>query len=347
MAQVDADAVTSSTGRAALEKEAECMMVHTDNLDWLEKLQRQMHPGVSLPNFFIIGAAKSGTTMLYTLLEQHPEVYMSPEKEPRFFALEGKPLDFRGPGDEVSNATAVHDPEAYLRLFSAVTKEKAVGEASTLYLFGPTAPQRISAVLPHAKLIAILRHPVERAYSNYLHLVRDGRETLDFEEALRQETVRTSVLHWSRFWYYKETGYYFEQLRRYYDLFDAGQIKVYLYEDLTHDAPGLMKDIYRFLGVDDAFKPLIERKQNVSGVPKHTLLHSLVFKRGSPVKALLRPIKSLLPGSMINTAMDLENRSLVKPELPPSLRAALVGDYREDILKLQQLIQRNLSHWLV
>lgn len=323
------------------------MMVHTDNLDWMEKLQRQMHTGVPLPNFFIIGAAKSGTTMLYTLLERHPEVYMSPEKEPRFFALEGQPLDFRGPGDEASNATAVHDPEAYLRLFAGVTTEKAVGEASTLYLFSPTAPQRIKAAVPHARLIAILRHPADRAYSNYLHLVRDTRETLDFEEALRQETVRTSVLHWSRFWYYKKTGYYFEQLRRYYDHFDPEQIKVYLYEDLKDDATGLMKDIYRFLGVDDTFEPSVEHRQNVSGVPKSTLLHTLVFKHGSPVKALLRPLKSLLPESLINTAMNLENRSLVKPELSPSLRAELVEDYREDILKLQQLIRRDLSHWLV
>ena len=129
-----------------------------------------------LPNFLIIGAAKSGTTSLYSYLNQHPQVYFSPFKEPRFFALEGKEVNYQGPS-QVVNQKAINTIDEYEKLFAGVTDEVAIGEASTLYLYSPEAPAKIKQYIPQVKLIAILRNPIDRAYSGYCHLVRDGYES--------------------------------------------------------------------------------------------------------------------------------------------------------------------------
>ena len=123
-----------------------------------------------MPNFLLIGAAKAGTSSLYGYLKQHPQIYMSPIKEPRFFALEGETLNFNGPTRGI-NQTSINTLEAYSQLFQKVTTEKAIGEASTIYLSSPKAPERIKHYLPDVKLIAILRDPSERAFSSYMHLV--------------------------------------------------------------------------------------------------------------------------------------------------------------------------------
>lgn len=134
---------------------------------------------MTLPNFLIIGAAKAGTTSLYHYLAQHPQIYMSPIKEPNFFALEERCVDFRGPGDHLYiKQFSVTELERYRSLFQGVTHEQAVGEASPLYLYSPVAPARSHRYVPEMKLIAILRHPVDRAYSAFLHLLRDEREPI-------------------------------------------------------------------------------------------------------------------------------------------------------------------------
>src|SRR5215210_1748036 len=148
-----------------------------------------------LPNFLVIGAGKSGTTSLYHYLRQHPDVYMSPVKEPLFFAAEGGRIRFPGPDGRMisraANPGAVTRMKDYRALFAGVSGKKAVGEASPQYLYTPEAPLRIKHYVPEAKLIAVLRNPVERAYSAFLHRTRLGREPLaDFSEALRQEDSR-------------------------------------------------------------------------------------------------------------------------------------------------------------
>ena len=128
-----------------------------------------------LPSFLIIGAAKAGTTSLWDFLKAHPQVYMPDIKETNFFALEGTRADFKGPGDdECLNRLAVTDLESYERLFEGVTDQVAIGEASPLYLYHPEAPRRIKALIPHTRIVAILRNPTDRAFSSFMHLVRDG-----------------------------------------------------------------------------------------------------------------------------------------------------------------------------
>ena len=302
---------------------------------------------MTLPNFLIIGAAKSGTTALYQYLQQHPQIYFSPIKEPKFFAYDGAPPDYRGPaGDETRQRDFVTELAAYEALFAGVTGQTAIGEASTLYLYHPRAPERIRHHIPGAKLIAVLRHPVDRAYSDFLsHTVvaGDGREPLaDFGEALQAEAGRIRD-NWWPLWHYQQRGFYHGQLARYYERFPRSQIKVYLYEDLESDAAGLCRDVFRFLGVDDEVRPDTSLKHNVSGLPRNQRLHDLLTKP-HPLKKILKP---LLPDQLRQRLVTrLRSGNLVRPPLPVELRRQLLREYRPDILRLQELIQRDLSNWL-
>ena len=296
-----------------------------------------------MPNFLIIGAAKSGTTSLYHYLKQHPQIYMSPIKEPRFFAFDGMKVDFCGPRDENLNRGTITEIEAYRALFQAVSNELAIGEASPTYIYNSRAPGRIKHYIPNVKLIAILRNPAERAYSSFTGLIRDGREPLtDFAEALRQEETRASN-NWSFFWHYKKRGFYYIQLKRYFDLFNREQIKIYLYEDFRDNSLGILKDIFRFLDVDDTFVPDVSLKHNVSGIPRNRAIHIFLAKPNSIKSILERIIPERLRWRM---RLGLIHRNLIKTPLRSDVRKHLVQDYREDILKLQDLIQRDLSRWL-
>lgn len=291
-----------------------------------------------LPNFLIIGAAKGGTTSLYYYLNQHPQVFMSPVKEPRFFALEGEKLDFCSP-DELFVENSVTTFEEYSSLFQGVKDEIAIGEASPLYLYSPKAPQRIKHYIPNVKLIAILRDPVQRAYSSYMHYVREGYETLSFAESLEAEEKRIYE-NWVYMWYFKRCGFYYEQLKRYFNTFDTKQMKVYLYEDLG-DTPSFLKDVFTFLEVDNTFIPDLSIL-NASGVPKSRLLYNLL-DRGNAVRSALK----ILPEHFRkNVANSLRKWNLQKPSLPVDVGAQMREMYREDILKLQDLIDRDLSKWL-
>jgi hypothetical protein len=301
---------------------------------------------MTMPNFLIIGAGKSGTTSLYHYLKQHPEVYMSPVKEPKFFAVEGKKLDFRGPNDERSmNRKSVTDIDTYRALFSEVTNEKAIGEASTLYLYSPEAPSRIKHYIPEAKLIAILRNPVERAYSSFVQRVQKGDEPLsDFAQALREEENGARD-NWAPRWQGKRIGFYYAHLRRYFDIFRRDQIKVFLYEDLKSNPGGVAQSAYRFLAVDDTFVPDVSLRYMPSGIPKSKALQAFLSRPNS-LKSVLKPV--VPRGLRQHLTAYLENRNIAGPPLPleQDVRKELVDSYREDILRLEELLGRNLSKWL-
>ncbi len=300
------------------------------------------HDSRQMPNFIVIGAGKAGTSSIFYYLEQHPQIYMSSFKEPKFFALEGEPLNFQGPDKDIVNNTSVNNLEAYQNLFQGISEEIAIGEASPIYLYSPKAPARIKQYLPEVKLVAILRNPVERAFSSFTHLLREGYETLSFEEALQEEENRIQK-KWAPLWHYKQKGYYYEQLKRYYDIFDRQQIKVYLYEDLRNNSIELIQNIYSFVGVDDTFVPDLSKK-NVSGTPKSRLVHDL-FTKDNPLKSLLKPLfPKQLRRNIADTAISQNLGS--KPRLAPETRDRLRQLYREDILQLQDLIERDLSAWL-
>ena len=299
---------------------------------------------MTMPNFLIIGAAKAGTTSLYASLKQHPQIYMTTVKEPNFFALEGEKLDFpSGVPREGYRANCKTSIESYCEQFQGVSNEIAIGEASPIYLYHPKAPERIQHYVPHAKLIAILRNPVERAYSNFLHHMRECCEPFtDFAQALQQEENRIRNNWWWGF-YYVSAGFYYIQLKRYFDKFDRSQIHVYLYEELHTNPVSLLRDIFKFLQVDETFIPNTSTKYNVSGIPKNQLFYNFLTQPN----LIKEPFKRLLPSNLRQSiVLNLKNRSLIKPQLSSEVRSQLIQVYREDILKLQDLIERDLSQWL-
>ena len=305
---------------------------------------------MKLPTFLILGAAKGGTTSLYAYLKQHPEIFMSVPKEPTFFGNEGTSGLFNGPHDEdrAYHSRVITDFSDYAALFRGAENHKTIGEASVYSLYLPKAPLQIRKYVPQAVMIAVLRNPADRAYSAYLHVVRQAREALSFAEALRLEPERIRQ-NWNPLWHFKTMGFYYEQVKRYYDLFGRGQVHVYLYEDFQQNPIALIKQVFGFIGVSDAFVPDISRRYKKSYVPKRPGLEK--FLHQSRIK--IQFAKQRWPEPIRWRAGQLERwidkiaepNRVSPPPMPESDRHALVEEYRDDISRLSDLLQRDLTHW--
>jgi Sulfotransferase family len=296
---------------------------------------------MTLPNFLIVGAAKSGTTALYHYLKQHPQVYMSPTKETNFFAFEGQEVRFHGPGDEKIAQSTITSLEAYKEQFAAVSNEIAIGEASPWYLYSDQAVKNIYRHIPDVKLIAVLRNPAERAFSSYLHVARDGRENLTFEEGLLVEEKRIEQ-GWEFIWHYQRTGFYAAQVERFLDLFPREQIRFYLYDDLLANPVDFMRNIYEFLSVDTNFVVDTSLKPNATGVPKSQLLGRLLLQP-NPLRTT---VKVLVPKQLrYNLGQRINQRLLEKPHPNKETYRKLLSSYKDDISTLQDLVGRDLSAW--
>ncbi len=300
---------------------------------------------MTLPNFLLIGAMKAGSTSLYQYLKRHPQIFMSPIKEPNFFALEGQVL--ANPGVTVTHI------DDYRALFANVTHEIAIGEASVRYLYSPKAARQIQHYISHAKLIAILRNPIERAFSAYAYQFSRGSDlspTFDAALALEPERIRQGYDCW---WHYQAMGFYYSQLNYYYERFDAAQIQIYLYDDFRDRPQDVVSHMFRFLGVDDQVAIDVDKRHNPTRVPKNMAIHTFLT-RPHPIKELIKP---LVPQAMrYRFVKKLRTRNLVQPNkaaaaaprhISNEAKATLITAYRDDILNLQDLIQRDLSHWLL
>ena len=286
-----------------------------------------------MPNFFVIGAAKSGTTTLHNYLNQHPEIYMSPLKEPEFFCHDGQ----------------CHSPitnlEDYLALFQEVSDEIAIGESSAAYMgLSEVAAKNIQHYIPNAKLIAILREPADALYSNYLMMhgnqLNDGSSVQKICDGFAHmvENKRSGLIN---------HRYYYQKLQPYLSRFGREQIKICLFEDLKTDPNGLLKEIFQFLGVDEKFVVDTSIHHNKGGVPKNKLLYDLTTNLASNQTLLRRLTPKGLHKPLQKAFSGLKNRNLAKsPQLTPEIRKQLIELYCEDILKLQVLISRDLSKWL-
>src|SRR5437764_4019648 len=226
-----------------------------------------------MPNFFIVGAARSGTTSLDRYLSQHPQIFITPRKEVHFFAADQFPRT--GPGDEGLNRRVIKDGDQYAQLFAGVAGEKAIGESSVFYLCFPGTAERIAQAVPDAKIIVLLREPVDRAYSSYMHLVRDGREHLGFEEGLSHEGERRQK-GFEPMWWYKELGLYYKQVKRYLDVFGTQRVKVVLYDEFCLNTVQVVRDVFAFLGVKEDVIIDTSVRYNVAGVPKSRRLYTLL-----------------------------------------------------------------------
>lgn len=303
-----------------------------------------------MPTFLIIGAAKAGTTALYMYLNQHPQIFMSEKKEPHFFSFENTPITFRGPRDEQAwKKLAVTELDAYQALFHNVTDHIALGEASTNYLYyhQQTAP-RIKHYIPYVKLIAVLRNPVDRAYSAYLHRRSEFREPCAvFSEALDAEPERINA-GWGPSAHYFRGGLYYEALRTYFDLFDADQRRVYLYDDLVENPHGMVRDIFEYLGVDGQFQPDFSRRYNVSGPISNPILarlQALTLYTGV-FQTLMRVLPQFMVRPIRQAYRNARDRSKVKPPISTHDYQRLKAAYHDDVLQVQALIGRDLSAWL-
>lgn len=293
------------------------------------------------PNFIIIGAMKAATTSLYTYIKQHPHIFMTKVKEPMFFNNFQQENNYNILGSKSKKSTTL---EEYLAMFKDAKNEKAIGEASPAYIYNENAPYLIKEHLPDVKIIAILRQPTDRAYSNFLHTKRADRENVNsFEQAIKIEKERISD-NWSPLYHYIQKGFYSVQLKRYYNLFPKENIKVYLFEDVVKTPKETLKDIFKFLNVDENIEIDVSKKSNVSGTPKGIL--GFILKKMRYYNLMPKfAISDYLPTFIINLLFKSVYKDTEK--LDSVLRKELTDKYyREEILKLEKLIDRDLSNWL-
>jgi hypothetical protein len=306
-----------------------------------------MRSSSQLPNFLVLGAAKAGTTSLHRYLKSHPGIYMSPIKEPRYFAFPETRPYFAGPGSKKLNREQliIWKIDDYRRLFEGRNSEPAAGEISPQYLYCECSPGAIRKLIPEAKLIAILRDPADRAYSHFCHSRRDGREPLsDFAAALAAEDKRIAAGWWFNF-HYRNRGYYARQLKRYLKLFPREQILVLFYDDMVTNCPGLLRKICAFLGVDENHDFDTTEHHNVTyGVPRSVFWDRFLNSTG----LAKRLIRTIMPADARLSAFHrLSALNLApKPAFDPEVRRQLVSAFMPDILELEQLIGRDLSAWL-
>jgi Sulfotransferase family len=290
-----------------------------------------------LPNFIVIGAAKSGTTALYWYLAEHPQIYMSPMKETNFFAYgldnDGKLLY----GDPELHRFPVRTLVEYERLFADARDAVAVGEASPIYLECPQAAARIRTLIPDARIVCGLRNPVDRAYSDYLMYLVSRGSRLDPDHDLTAIPVWARPdSHWMRI------GRYHELLSRYFDAFPRSQIHVFLFDDLKRIPNETVQDTYRFLDVDPGFVPDFATPHNVGGLPASMLLERLFTSHA--IRAAVDPF---IPKWVADRVRRLRTRNLRHaPPLPAELRNELAGQFRDDIVRTSELIGRSLEQWL-
>jgi hypothetical protein len=305
-----------------------------------------------LPNFFLVGAPKAGTTAFLRYLEQHPAVFVSPIKEPAFFAPEI--LDMQGVRERVSRdrealqryldrpvlerreSGIVLEWEQYLKLFKGVRQETAIGEGSVSYLASPGAAAAIRSCLPAARILMILRDPADRLRSSWGALLAAGATSRGFSDWLSAQVERERIL--APTLGPVGTGFYAGQVQRYYDTFPAKQIKIILYDDYVRNPQAALREVSAFLGVDRGWACDLTRRHNVNLVPKWPQLHRLA-------RPIRRAVRFVLPGSLVTALHDRWYRPF-RPAIAPDERAKAVAVYSDDIRSLAKLIERDLSSWL-
>lgn len=297
-----------------------------------------------MPTFIVIGAPKAGTTALYQYLRAHPQVYMSPVKETTFFRYAPEDLQTGRP-DHLAKGT-IRSLAAYQALFDGITDERAAGEASPQYLHSPLAAANIKEHLPDTQIIAVLRHPVDRAYSQYMMHVNAGRLPYrPFEDFFRETLPRLDA--WDRMphaCYGLGRSFYYEALRRYYDVFARDQIRVYRSDDLHARRAEVLADLYGFIGVDATFQPDHTPPHNVGGgMPRNRMLHRLVAGQGR----LRDGLKRLVPAMWRHPLRRFLLRQTRTPKqaLDRAVRDEFFAVYREDMRQTQHLTGLDLSIW--
>jgi len=302
---------------------------------------------VALPDFFIAGAPKAGTTALHAALARHPDLYLSAVKEPKFFLTDGPPPALGGPGDAKTYREHVWRKPDYEALFASAPPGAIRGESTPFYLYNRAAQQRIKKLIPQARMIIVLRDPVERAHSNWTHLWSSGLDPIDdFVRACDAEDRRIAA-GWADFWHYKRIGLYGEQLEHLYTVFPADQVLLLRYLDLVDNPSGTLDRICAFLGVRQGLIGELPR-ENVTAHPDQTWRHqytSKLLRSGSAVTARLpgHPAKALID----RLESSLQRGAAPRRPLTWQQRQALIPYFEADVRLLENLTGQSFSRWLL
>ena len=311
---------------------------------------------IPLPDFFIVGAAKAGTTSIYQYLKQHPEIYLPPIKEVNFFCTDIQIKNFRpdyagsvftdvdawiasGMKTELFHGFLQHWNQ-YEKIFQQAEGKKAIGELSNTYLFSEVAAKNIVEKFPEAKIIMVLRHPVERAFSHYLMDFKNGLVNENFLIEFNRDKNKEKK-GWGISNLYFELGLYSEQVKRYIDLFSNDRIKIFLFDDLVNDERAVFKTICNFLNIDSGFQFDFETKHNQNTFPKNKWVAAI-----SKQKFIRQFIKNIIPDKIKNRIKKTAFSSKNVPKLSEEDRTTVTALYKDDVLKLAELIRRDLNHWL-
>ncbi len=290
------------------------------------------------PNFFIVGAPKCGTTSMYMLLRQHQDIFMPEQKEPGFF---GSDLRYRYP--RVSK-------RKYISYFSKAKEEKCVGEATPSYLYSKEAAKEIEEFSPKARIIIILRNPVDMLYSLHSQLLYGGNENIvDFEQALRAEENRKRGKRIPKdagsfhSYYYHEKVKYAEQVRRYFDAFGRESVHIIIFDDFIRDTENVYRQTLQFLGVNPAFQPTFK----IFNPNKRA--RSRFLRRIMKSYSLRMAVSTFIPRVLLRKIYlilrKLNTRYLPRAPMSQELRRRLQGEFKDEVEKLGALLGRDLTLW--
>jgi len=287
------------------------------------------------PNFFIIGARKCATTSLYFYLKSIPGVYMPPQKEFFYFspnAVQKKTFD------------VIRDKKEYLGFFKNSKGHIAIGEATPIYLWDPEAARLIHRIVPHARIVMILRDPIERAYSQYLMVMKySGRKSSFYDELMKDYKNHEKVFGIPQL--YVELGMYYEQVKRYFDIFGREQVKVIIFEEFVQHPEQTVNEVLAFLGVNYTVRAISE-EYNPYSVPRSSLALSIfVFLYRIPDRnvKLFKIVTTLLPRSLIELLPEkMLFKRKQKPKIEPKSVKFLQEIYRDDVIRLESLLGRSL-----
>jgi len=293
-----------------------------------------------LPSFLIVGATRSGTTSLYYYLKQHPEIEFPSLKEPRYFSSLNLKLPQRGPGDETVDKKLVLDFDEYKRLFEPFKNSDMVGEASSEYLTDADfTAEKIRDVVGDVPIIIILRNPVQRAYSAYNNLRRDGRETETFGRALELEESRRSE-GWDVMWAYKHVGLYCEQVRKYLDNFS--RVKILIFEEFIINPEKYLGELFEFLGVQKDKEIDTATTYSHSGVPKNRFVAAISGRQQKAFYFLRAMALKLIPRRYLEM---VSAHLFSKDDMPEEVERYLYSYFEKDVSALECLLARDLSAW--
>ncbi len=312
---------------------------------------------IKFPDFYITGTVKGGTTSLYNYLYEHPDIYMCPVKEPHFFSTDINPSTFReqyrkmvnvdideyirnGIDSRLVSSAFIRDEKTYHQLFSNATPEQILGESSTSYLISKVAATNIYNANPDAKIIIMLRDPVKRAYSHYLMNYRSGSVKDAFKMELEKD-MHAEPKGWGRTRLYAEHGFYYEQVKRYLDIFGADKVRIILNEDLSSNTSSVVQDTYSFLDVNADFHGEFHERHNAATIPVSSFARFLLGQAN-----LIRMASRIIPKPIRNSIYRNMLVTNNVPQLDDESKQLLINIYKVDTQKLQDLIGRDLSHWL-